>query len=362
MLGRREALTVITPIPSFIPRQLALDILHSHSEVIKLNPLVLDHKPIPAPRDAPSDEFYSTWYEITERVQVVPGVGSMGASKITVTGCFHDMPWGLQTHLYAPLKIDVRYKYQVAGNQPGIEPSKQRDAELESLGAPEDGLYLRADIEFKCNVAMASFVKSQAETATKKMVERIVKKAELLDAGILQAMTQNGRLKVINPNDLSQPATNRTSGVPYNPSRVGSPRPGSWAQQSYVGPYQMPMSPKSPAQRYCYILYQPQADHGLDPVKDVVALAELPGDSQHYQYCHSRPGSPSDQSQEFTLDYRRSASSSDPGWSQGQHRPSPAGTQRSSMSSPASSAGSMPHESMPLASELPTCMGTKAEQ
>ncbi|KAG5983897.1 hypothetical protein E4U55_006809 [Claviceps digitariae] len=63
MLRKKEAFTVITPIPasSFMPRQIALDIFHSHGEVITLNPLVLDHKPIPAPRDATADEFYSTW-------------------------------------------------------------------------------------------------------------------------------------------------------------------------------------------------------------------------------------------------------------------------------------------------------------
>ncbi|EEY16581.1 conserved hypothetical protein [Verticillium alfalfae VaMs.102] len=69
MLRKKEVYTTITPIPGFIPRQLAIDILHSHSEVITLNPLVIDHKPIQAPRDAASDEYYSTWYEITERMQ-----------------------------------------------------------------------------------------------------------------------------------------------------------------------------------------------------------------------------------------------------------------------------------------------------
>ena len=56
MLRKKETYTVTTAIPGFIPRQLALDILHSHSEVITLNPLVLDHKPIPAPRNAAADD------------------------------------------------------------------------------------------------------------------------------------------------------------------------------------------------------------------------------------------------------------------------------------------------------------------
>ncbi|PHH84064.1 hypothetical protein CDD83_2553 [Cordyceps sp. RAO-2017] len=146
MLRKKETYTVVTPIPGFIPRQLALDILHSHSEVITLNPLVLSHRPVPAPRTAAADEYYSTWYEIVERIQYLPGLGS----TITFTGCFHDMPWGLQTHVYAPLHVDLRNRYRVAGNQPGLEPPDPRpEMGLDALGAPRDGLYLREDIEIK---------------------------------------------------------------------------------------------------------------------------------------------------------------------------------------------------------------------
>ncbi|KAK0382699.1 hypothetical protein NLU13_9795 [Sarocladium strictum] len=239
MLRRKETFTVITPIPGFIPRQLAIDILHSHSEVITLNPLVLDHKPIPAPRNAAADEYYSTWYEITERVQVVPGVGKMGSSKISFQGCFHDMPWGLQTHIYAPLQIDMRNKYRIAGNQPGVEPPENREIGLEALGAPKDGLYLREDIEIKCNITLTSFVKSTAKAASKEMVQRIIKKAELLDAGILQAMMHDGRLKTVNPND-------RSSTVPERLGPMGSPRPSSTSPGFPPSGYDNPSNPASP--------------------------------------------------------------------------------------------------------------------
>lgn len=104
MFRKKEVFTVITPIPGLIPRQLAIDILHSHSEVITLNPLVLDHKPIPAPRDVKDqDEYFSTWYEISQRIQYVPGIGKMGAGDLKFTGCFHNLPCGLQTHMYVML-------------------------------------------------------------------------------------------------------------------------------------------------------------------------------------------------------------------------------------------------------------------
>lgn len=227
MLRKKEVYTVVTPIPGFIPRQLALDILHSHSEVITLNPLVLSHRPISAPRDAAADEFYSTWYEITERVQVVPGAGRIGSSKITFNGCFHDMPWGLQTHTYAPFNIDLRIRYRIAGNQPGLEPPEVREIGLESLGAPQDGLYLREDIEIKANITMVGFVKSTLKTASKEMVQRIIRKAELLDAGVLQAMmSQDGKLKTINPMDRSHAAAAAAADAGMSPTYgPGSPRP-----------------------------------------------------------------------------------------------------------------------------------------
>lgn len=206
MLRKKEAYTVVTPIPGFIPRQLAIDMLHAHSEVITLNPLVLSHRPVAAPRTAAADEFYSTWYEIVERIQYVPGLGRAGAGHISFCSCFHDLPWGLQTHIYAPLGIDLRNRYRVASNQPGVErPDARRELGLEELGAPRDGLYLREDIEIRCNIAMLTFVKSQLRAASRQMLARFVKKAELLDAGVLRAMMEHGRLKTLNPNDRSLP-------------------------------------------------------------------------------------------------------------------------------------------------------------
>ncbi|CAK7566787.1 MAG: hypothetical protein SEPTF4163_004739 [Sporothrix epigloea] len=221
MLRKKELVTIITPIPGFIPRQLAIDILHSHSEVITLNPLVLEHKPIKAPRDASSDEYYSTWYEIIERIQYVPGLGRLGSGKLAFNGCFHDMPWGLQAHIYAPMNTDLKYKYRIAGNQPGIEPPETLEMGLAALGAPSDGLYLREDVEVKCSIAAMSFVKSQLKAASKLMVQRIIKKAELIDAGQLRAMLENGRLKTINPADrstMSDSASPASSSSPIVPA------------------------------------------------------------------------------------------------------------------------------------------------
>ena len=220
MLRRKDFVTIITPIPSFIPRQLAIDILHSHGEVITLNPLVLEYKAIKAPRDAASDEYYSTWYEIIERIQYIPGIGKFGSGKISFNGCFHNMPWGLQAHIYAPMNIDMRYKYQIGGNQPGIEPAQPLEMGLLALGAPSEGLYLREDVHVKANIAVIGFVKSQLKAASKAMVERIIKKAELVDAGALHAMMEDGKIKTFNPADRSH--TLSVSPVPSPSPAIGT--------------------------------------------------------------------------------------------------------------------------------------------
>lgn len=241
MLRKKDTFTVITPIPGFIPRQLAIDILHSHSEVITLNPLVIDHKPIAAPQNAETDEYYSTWYEITERLQLVPGIGKMGSSTIKFNGCFHDMPWGLQTHVYAPMNIDMRSTYRIAGNQPGVEPPEVPEIGLKALGVPSDGLYLREDIEIKCNVTMVSYVRSQMKKASAEMVQRMIKKAELLDAGVLSAMIEDGKLKTLNPadrrNTVRSPLPSPSS-LHYSPSINGGSTPPQ--MHSPRMPYQIP--------------------------------------------------------------------------------------------------------------------------
>ncbi len=244
ILRKKEVYTVVTPIPGFIPRQLALDILHSHSEMITLNPLVLSHRQIQPPRNAVADEYFSTWYEITERVQYIPGLGRLGSGIISFNGCFHDLPWGLQTHTYAPAGVDLRVRYRIGGNQPGFEPpDPQPELELGPLGAPRNGLYLREDIEIRCNIAMVGLVKSQMKTASKEMVARIIKKAELLDAGILRAMFENGRIRTLDPLNRTTTATTTTMsppGSPYTPPLSPSvpyqiPRPISQQPQSRPG-------------------------------------------------------------------------------------------------------------------------------
>ena len=209
---KQESFTLCTPIPGFVPRQLALDVLHNHGEVINLNPLVTDHKKIAPPAYATAEEFACIWYEITEKIQYIPGLGKMGAGSINFTGCFHDMPWGLQTHTYAPMNINLRNTYRVAGHLPGVEPHEPQELGLAAKGAPPEGLYLRADIGIECSVGLVSFVRSQTKAAIKEMVARMIKRAEEMDAEALNALLESEKHELDSswqqpmPHDIPQDA------------------------------------------------------------------------------------------------------------------------------------------------------------
>ncbi|KAL2691387.1 hypothetical protein Neosp_001772 [[Neocosmospora] mangrovei] len=370
MLRKKETLTIITPIPGFIPRQLAIDLLHSHSEIITLNPLVISHKPIPAPRNAAADEYYSTWYEITERIQYIPGMGKIGSGKLTFNGCFHDMPWGMQSHIYIPLGVDMRNRYRVQGNQPGIEPPEQPELGLEELGAPKEGLYLRTDVDLKCNITMMGFVKAESRKASVEMVNRMVKKAELLDAGILKGMFEDGKLKTINPADRSSVANNqflRQQTMAADNQFPPGPAPMSPAplySQPYQYPAQQQQPQPSPTYQYArpgtsgsqypqspYQMQQAQAqaqtppppfqntNNYAPPIPPKTSMQtipmELPGDYYHPQRSpslHQSQPSPN----LAANSYRNSTASQvsyDPRWSHPQASPSVPDSQRNSMNS-----------------------------
>ncbi|KKK13081.1 hypothetical protein P175DRAFT_0490711 [Aspergillus ochraceoroseus IBT 24754] len=275
MMRKKETYTIVTPIPSCVPRQLAIDILHSHSEIITLNPLVLSHRPIKAPRDAAADEYYSTWYEITERVQYVPGIGKMGSGKIKFKGCFHNVSWGLQTHMYAPMGIDLQSKWRIGGNQPD-EPPELQESHLGN--APKNGLYLRENIEIECNITLMSFVKNQLKASSKVLVDRLIKKAELLDAGVLQAMMEDGKLRTFNPADRSSRISLQS------PSRSLSLQQG---QMSPTLPYNVPTSPTDcvrlssvPEKSFLPFNYGQECSKGV--------AVELPADSYYPNLLESK--------------------------------------------------------------------------
>ena len=219
-MGKKIVYTKITPLPSNVPRQLALDLLHSHEEMIKMNPLVTGVRSIETPRNAGNDEYFSNWYEITEIITWGFGL----KKKISFNGCFHDQPWGMQSHIFAPMNTDMRQTYRIGGNQPG-EPRETRELGVDT---PMDGLYLREDVNITCQVPLtAGFIKKEMKEASSAMIERLRRKAELLDEGKLHAMFEDGKLKTAKPTGaptFDQPPM-PSPGVTASPCGSGSPAP-----------------------------------------------------------------------------------------------------------------------------------------
>lgn len=128
-----------------------------------------------------------------DKVSYLPG--GLASGSVSYHACFHDLPDGLQTHVYAPLGLDIRAKWSVGGNMPG-EP--KQPAEL-GLGIPREGLYIREDVKMKCNIMMLSFVKKTFKESHSKLVDRLVEKAHIIEAKIANERL-NG-LKTVDPGE-----------------------------------------------------------------------------------------------------------------------------------------------------------------
>ncbi|PKX99357.1 uncharacterized protein P174DRAFT_447867 [Aspergillus novofumigatus IBT 16806] len=149
---KQTVFTTITPLPSYISRDIVVETLHNHREMIELNPLVINFAQCKPPSFAPADEFHTIWYELTDRISYLPGGLLQG--NVSYKGCFHDLPRGLQTHVYAPTGLDIRDKWT--------------------------GLYLREDIQMRCQIWATSFVKRTLKKAHSTLVDRLIMKANLL--------------------------------------------------------------------------------------------------------------------------------------------------------------------------------------
>jgi hypothetical protein len=175
-MSKRTVFTTITPLPVGITRDTVLETLHSHFEMIDLNPLVEERHPIKPPPSATPEEYHCIWYSLTDRVSYLPG--GMISRKVSYNCCFHDLGNGLQTHCYAPLGLNIKGKWTVGGSLPG-EPVAP--VEL-GIGAPLQGLWLREDVDMKCNIMMTSFVKKTLKKAHSHLVERLLVKAQIIEA------------------------------------------------------------------------------------------------------------------------------------------------------------------------------------
>jgi len=163
--------------------------------MIELNPLVISHLPCKAPPQAPADEFHCLWYELTDRISYLPGI----KGSVSYKACFHNLPKGLQTHIYAPAGLEIKEKWAIGGNDKGEE---REILELGLHGVPREGLYLREDVDMKCNMFMTSFVKKTLKKAHAVLVERLLVKADLEEDKAYRSNFLSPKVKS-NPNSPS---------------------------------------------------------------------------------------------------------------------------------------------------------------
>jgi hypothetical protein len=196
--------TTITPLPAGISREVVLDTLHSHAEMIDLNPTHTERHRINPPPEATPEEYHCAWYQITDKISYLPGI----SGSVSFKTCFHDLANGMQNRVYAPMGLDIKEKWTLGGNLPG-EPIQP--AEI-GIGAPITGLYLREDIEIKCNFIVTRFVKKQLKDALATLVARLVVKSQLQEAAQNNRRLQEYAYSPHSPQPMTPPLSPPLSG------------------------------------------------------------------------------------------------------------------------------------------------------
>ncbi|KAK4238856.1 hypothetical protein C8A03DRAFT_43458 [Achaetomium macrosporum] len=257
-MPKRTVFTTITPLPAGVTRQIVLNFLHDHEEMIDLNPLVKERHAISPPPHASADEQCCQWYSLTDKISYFPGV----AGDVTYTCAFNDLPTGLQTHCYAPAGLTIRDKWTVGGSLPG-EPAQPVELGLQ---VPSTGLYLREDVDMRCNVVMTSFVKKTLKRSHAALVDRLKIKAQIASTSI----ARSGSPSIGNqhyhhpfasaPPSRSSSATSSVASAASSPSIYSTDSSLLWSPTtSSVGTSPAP-STKSPPTTYSNS-YQNQAQY-----------------------------------------------------------------------------------------------------
>lgn len=221
-MSKKSHFTTVTALPAGISRETVLETLHNHVEMIDLNPLVTERHPIKPPSEATAEEYHCQWYSVTDKVNYLPG--GLYSGSVTFNACFHDLPDGLQSHIYAPMGLNMKGRWTLGGSLPG-EP---RQAVEIGLGVPKTGLWLREDVEMKVNVVMGGFVKKTTKKAHSTLVQRLVEKAHLIEAEAHNTGLAEQRFQ-----DAYPPGYHSGIASP----KVGTPHQDRRSTHSESGPY-----------------------------------------------------------------------------------------------------------------------------
>lgn len=218
-----------------------------------MNPSHEERHMIRPPPEASPEEYHCQWYSITDKVSYLPA--GMYTGKVSFKACFHDLATGLQTHVYAPMGLDIKEKWTVGGNLPH-EPVQP--AEL-GIGAPLSGLYLREDIELKCNFIMTRFVRKTLKDSLATLVARLLVKSQLQEN-----IEVNRRLTFNSGQSNFSPPTSPQLSPPLSYSNMSSP-PTSPPHTTYSSDNLRPEWAREEQQRYSMKSYHSGPITGFMP-------------------------------------------------------------------------------------------------
>jgi len=127
--------------------------------------------------------------------------------------------------------LDLKEKWTLCGNLPH-EPTQP--AEI-GIGAPISGLYLREDVEMKCNFLITRFVRKTLKDCLAALVARLVVKSQIEEAAAV-----NKRLTFMGtpPQMGSPPGSPGLSGSPPLSPPLTAPLPGKGGMGMQLPPYQ----------------------------------------------------------------------------------------------------------------------------
>ena len=171
-----------TVLPQSVRREDVLRLLHDHSVMITLNPIVINHDKVPGPISPPpspkheeaalihddddiSTSTTSVKYTITDRISYLPG--HLWDSTITYSAWFVDTPDGVRSFVQAPAGVEIRGSWRVRPVQAVDERDKV-----------DFGIYLIEEAIVSCNALLRPFIQSTMQkshaTLHQKLLETLV--------------------------------------------------------------------------------------------------------------------------------------------------------------------------------------------
>ncbi|KAK0621723.1 hypothetical protein B0T17DRAFT_618135 [Bombardia bombarda] len=175
-MASSPSLTIITrvPLPAFLDPRLVLESLHTFESLIVANPLLKTYERRAVQVDTLVDDpfFHEdgqklSAFVVTDRVPIIPGVGSWATKDVVIPCVFQSFEHGVRCRADAQAGVTVRSSYEVRprGHVEG-GPAEVR---------PGDGDYELVEIaNIDCGSFVKAFVKRSFTNAHQDILQRVV--------------------------------------------------------------------------------------------------------------------------------------------------------------------------------------------